>query len=46
MFIVSKGELRVTIEPNHTEVARHTAGGFFGEMSLLTGNPRTATVRR
>jgi small-conductance mechanosensitive channel len=44
MFVVSRGELVVTIEPNHTEVARHVAGGFFGEMSLLTGNPRTATV--
>jgi small-conductance mechanosensitive channel/CRP-like cAMP-binding protein len=44
MFVVSRGELRVTIEPNDTEVARHTTGGFFGEMSLLTGNPRTATV--
>jgi CRP-like cAMP-binding protein len=26
-------------------VAVTPAGGFFGEMSLLTGEPRTATVR-
>jgi CRP-like cAMP-binding protein len=26
-------------------VATITSGGFFGEMSLLTGDPRTATVR-
>ena len=44
MFVVGKGTLRVAIEPNDTEVARHGAGGFFGEMSLLTGRPRTATV--
>ena len=40
MFVVVAGELRVAIEPSDTEVARYAAGGFFGEMSLLTGNPR------
>ena len=44
MFVVSSGELRVVIDPNDTEVARHGPGSFFGEMSLLTGRPRTATV--
>jgi CRP-like cAMP-binding protein len=27
------------------EVARIETGGFFGEMSLLTGEPRSATVQ-
>jgi small-conductance mechanosensitive channel/CRP-like cAMP-binding protein len=44
MFIVRAGEAAVTIAGAHGEVARHGAGGFFGEMSLLTGDPRTATV--
>jgi CRP-like cAMP-binding protein len=34
----------VTIDPGGREVARTNPGGFFGEMSLLTGDPRTATV--
>jgi CRP-like cAMP-binding protein len=45
LFIVSRGEAVVTIEPGNREVARIPAGGFFGEMSLLTGDPRNATVR-
>ena len=45
MFVVLKGRVRVTIEPSGQEVAIIPAGGFFGEMSLLTGDPRTATVR-
>lgn len=44
MFIVLDGSVRVTIEPSGQEVAVTTAGGFFGEMSMLTGDPRTATV--
>ena len=44
MFIVGSGEVRVTLEPSGQEVARIPAGGYFGEMSLLTGEPRTATV--
>ncbi len=44
MFIVLDGRVRVTIEPSGQEVAVTTAGGFFGEMSMLTGDPRTATV--
>jgi CRP-like cAMP-binding protein len=44
MFVVLDGRVRVTIEPSGQEVAVTPAGGFFGEMSLLTGDPRTATV--
>ena len=45
MFVVVRGEVVVTVDPGAREVARIGPGGFFGEMSLLTGTPRTATVR-
>ena len=45
MFVVARGEVLVTLEPDAQEVARLGPGGFFGEMSLLTGAPRNATVR-
>ena len=45
MFVVLKGRVRVVLEPSGQEVAMIPAGGFFGEMSMLTGDPRTATVR-
>jgi hypothetical protein len=44
MFVVGRGSARVTISPGATEVATVSPGGYFGEMSLLTGQPRTATV--
>ena len=44
MFVVVRGEVAVVIGSDH-EVARIARGGFFGEMSLLTGEPRTATVK-
>ena len=44
MFIVCSGEVSVQLEPEHREVARIPRGGYFGEMSLLTGEPRTASV--
>jgi CRP-like cAMP-binding protein len=44
MFVVSSGHVSVVIEPERREVAKIDAGGYFGEMSLLTGAPRTATV--
>jgi small-conductance mechanosensitive channel/CRP-like cAMP-binding protein len=44
MFVVLSGRVRVTLEPSGQEVAVTSAGGFFGEMSMLTGDPRTATV--
>ncbi len=45
MFIVLSGRARVVLEPMGQEVAVIDPGGFFGEMSMLTGDPRTATVR-
>jgi small-conductance mechanosensitive channel/CRP-like cAMP-binding protein len=44
MFVVGRGTAVVTLEPYGQEVATIQAGGYFGEMSLLTGEPRTATV--
>jgi serine/threonine protein kinase len=47
MFIIKKGEVRVpVIDQSGREkfVARLGAGELFGEMALLTGEPRTADV--
>ncbi len=44
MFIVGSGRAVVVLEPDRREVATIETGGYFGEMSLLTGEPRTATV--
>ena len=44
MFIICSGRAAVVLEPDRREVATIEAGGYFGEMSLLTGDPRTATV--
>ena len=44
MFVVQSGHVVVTVGPERQEVARIAAGGYFGEMSLLTGAPRSATV--
>jgi small-conductance mechanosensitive channel/CRP-like cAMP-binding protein len=44
MFVLKRGEATVTLAQTAGEVARHREGGFFGEMSLLTGDARSATV--
>lgn len=44
MFVVLSGSVSVVLEPSRKELARIEAGGYFGEMSLLTGEPRSATV--
>ena len=45
MFLLLAGRVRVVLEPSGQEVAVIPEGGFFGEMSLLTGDRRTATVK-
>ncbi|OGR84924.1 MAG: hypothetical protein A2901_01510 [Elusimicrobia bacterium RIFCSPLOWO2_01_FULL_54_10] len=47
-FIVHKGRLEVlksNRDGTSTQLGELTAGQFFGELSLLTGEPRTATIR-
>jgi putative ABC transport system ATP-binding protein len=42
LFLISDGEVKV--ERGGSEVARLAAGDFFGELALLSGQPRNATV--
>jgi voltage-gated potassium channel len=41
MYFVVSGELEIRVMP---EAIRLGAGDFFGELALLTGDPRNATV--
>jgi small-conductance mechanosensitive channel/CRP-like cAMP-binding protein len=43
-FLIARGEARVSLAPDDHEVARLRVGEIFGEMSWLTGEPRSATV--
>ncbi|HXG88933.1 MAG TPA: mechanosensitive ion channel family protein [Vicinamibacterales bacterium] len=45
LYVVLNGRARVALDASGREVATIEPGGFFGEMSMLTGEPRTATVR-
>lgn len=45
LFILEHGEVAVLLGPDLVEVARLHRGAFFGEMSVLTGAPRRASVR-
>lgn len=46
LFVLRAGEVvvRIGVEALEKEVARLGEGDFFGEMSLMTGEPRQATV--
>jgi small-conductance mechanosensitive channel/CRP-like cAMP-binding protein len=44
MFVLQRGTAAVTLADAEGEVARLHDGAFFGEMSLLTGDRRSATV--
>ncbi len=48
LFIIAEGVVRVQFQiaadADPVEIVRMGAGSFFGEMALLTGEPRTATI--
>lgn len=47
MFVITEGAVEVlaNVDGREVRVAVMQAGDYFGEMSLLTGEPRTASVR-
>ena len=44
MYVVVSGKVAVVVGPDKRNVATIEQGGYFGEMSLLTGDVRSATV--
>ena len=47
LYLITRGdaEVRISVDGNLTEqVATLHQGGFFGEMGMMTGEPRSATV--
>lgn len=44
-FLITDGAVEVFRGPNRTPLATLKSGGFFGDMALLDGLPRSATVR-
>jgi small-conductance mechanosensitive channel/CRP-like cAMP-binding protein len=47
MFIITEGEVTVSVkapEKERVQLRRLQVGEYFGEMSLMTGEPRSATV--
>jgi CRP-like cAMP-binding protein len=42
MYVVIEGEVEIQLTDNLTEIV--DSGGFFGEMALISDEPRTATV--
>ncbi len=45
LYIIVSGEVNVLLQEDNYEVARLSRGECFGEMSLITGEPPTATIR-
>jgi CRP-like cAMP-binding protein len=46
MFVIVSGEVRVCVESNgqETEVARRKSGDYVGELSIISGEPRIASL--